>query len=197
MQCMRQEWDSGSSHWQTFAFQIDQQLRQESMQHVQPLQLTNSVVQACSTHFRASPPQQEVTWNLPATRSLVALKWRHLHLARNAQSCTNPSIVQVFKAWLHMSQHLKLRTRLRKHCQAKRQERVNKVTQEATGAAYCHDSRRLHMAIRSLTPKQPRRQIRFRHAGVAQTPQEELNALRAHFEAIFALPPQTFPLCNQ
>ena len=84
-----------------------------------------------------------------------------------------------------MSQHLKLGTRLRKHCQVKRQERVNKVIQEATGAAYRHDSRRLYMAIRSLTPKQPRRQIRYWEAGLAQTPQEELNALRAHFEAIF------------
>ena len=55
MQCMRQEWDT-SSPTQTFESQIDQQLRQASMQHVQPLQLTNHVVQACSTHFRASPP---------------------------------------------------------------------------------------------------------------------------------------------
>ena len=193
MQTMRQEWNSGSSHWQSFESQLDQQLRQESMQHVAPQQLTNQVVQACSNHFRTSPVQPEVTWNLPATRSLVALKWRHLHLARNTQSCTRSYIVQVFQAWHHMSQHFKLRTRLRKHCQAKRQERVNKVIQEATGAAYRHDSKRLYMAIRSLTPKQPRRQIRFRQAGIAQTPQEELHALRAHFEAIFCASTSDLP----
>lgn len=49
------------------------------------------------------------------------------------------------------------------------------------------------MAIRILTPKQPRRQIRFRAAGIAQSPQEELQALELHFGAIFRATSSVFP----
>ena len=80
---------------------------------------------------------------------------------------------------------MQLRSRLRRQCQALKQERVHRVIHEATQAAFRHDARSLYMAIRSLTPKQPRRQIRFRIQGVAQSPQDEINLMSQHFESIF------------
>ena len=146
---------------------------------------TNNVVQACNAHFRKTPEKQEPAWCQPTTRSLVALKWRHLHLARNSQHPCQSMQSQAFRAWSHLTKFNLLRTRLRKYCQDLRKSKVQRVIQEATQAAVRHDSRRWYMAIRTLTPKQPRRQIRFRTTGTAQSPQEELNALVSHFEAIF------------
>ena len=183
-QNMRQVWKDHTSQWTTFEAELDSSLRQATIMRTHPSSITDLVIRTCNDHFRKSTEPREVNWCLYSTRSLVALKWRHLHLARTTQlktSLTNG----VFRACYHMTQHAKLRHRLRKHCQDLRKQRVQKIIHDATQAAARHDARRLYMAIRTLTPKQPRRQIRFRTAGVAQTPQVELEALMTHFEAIF------------
>ena len=184
-QNMRQVWKDHSTQWTTFEAELDSSLRQAVAGRTHPSSITDLVLRTCNDHFRKSPEPRDANWCLYSTRSLVALKWRHLHLARNAQLQPASQMSGVFRAWFHMTQHAKLRHRLRKHCQDLRKQRIQKIIQDATQAANRHDARRLYMAIRTLTPKQPRRQIRFRNAGVAQDPQAELNALMAHFEAIF------------
>ena len=193
VQRLRQDWETCSPQWQIFETQIGDQLRQAAQNRTPPHLVTNKVVHACNEHFRKTPVKSEPAWCHPRTRSLVALKWRHLHLVRNSQHLRQSMQSQVFRAWSHFAKFHLLRTRLRKHCQDLRKSKVQRVIQEATQAAVRHDSRRLYMAIRQLTPKQPRRQIRFRNTGTAQSPQEELNTLVSHFEAIFRATSSEFP----
>ena len=181
---MRQEWDAASPTWLAFEEHMDQELRQAAGHCDTPDCLTNTVVRVCAEHFRVKREPPEAVWNMHSTRSLVAQKWRHLHLARHPQSHACPTR-QVFQAWAHAVKFMRLRTQLRRHCKAHKRARIQKVIQEATHAASRHDAKSLYLAIRTLTPKQPRHQIRFRQAGMAQSPQDELDHLLAHFEAIF------------
>lgn len=60
------------------------------------------------------------------------------------------------------------------------------VTDKACRAAFSHDSPGLYQAIRTLTPKQTRKTVRFRDdQGNLLSPVEELQLLEQYFQAIF------------
>ena len=115
IQNMRQEWDAASPTWFAFEEHMDQELRLAAAHCDTPDCLTGTVVRVCAEHFRVTREPPEAIWNMHSTRSLVAMKWRHLHLARHPQQHVGPTC-QVFHAWVHVVKFMQLRSRLRQHC---------------------------------------------------------------------------------
>lgn len=149
---MRQEWEQQSPNWTVFEQQIDSTLRQASNSSATPQSVNYLELQSCDALFRKPVMHHDAVRSMLATRSIVALKRRRLHLARAPQP-SHSYMSQVLHAWRHMSQHLQLRKRLRKLCQARRRGRVQQVITEAAQAAVRRESRRLYMAIPTLAPK--------------------------------------------
>ena len=145
VQRMSQERDLQSPLWNDFELQIDSTLRQACAMHEPPQVVSNHILTVCNHHFRHTVQNKDTPNQIVAARSIVALKWRHLHLARHSQHRGHPPLMQAFVAWKHMSKHLQLRKRLRAHCQARRRAKLQSVIDEATQAAHRHDSRRLYI----------------------------------------------------
>lgn len=110
-------------------------------------------MQAVQRPIPTMPP-----WLQPESRSLVARKWRHLFWARSS----GQDLRGLFNRWAHWSKFHHASRLLQTYCHNKRRERFRNITMLAARAAERHDSKALYVAIRTLTPKQTRRSIRFR-----------------------------------
>ena len=135
--------------------------------------------------FSTAPTNKLPLWMKESTRSLVARKWKHLHMARPGSTCREP-LSLCFHAWFHVSQFFRCHRFLAKHCTEQKKERFRSITPDAARTAAAHDTRALYQAIRFLTPKQVRRMVRFRgNAGEPLLADQEIRYLEQHFAPIF------------
>lgn len=173
--------------WQTFIHKASELIPR--IQPRDPTDLTPKILNLSRTAVQRVDPTMPL-WLQPETQSLVARKWRHLHWAKQCST----GLTGLFRRWIHWTKFSKAHKQLQLLGRSKKRDRVRAITDTAARAAERHDSRTLYEAVRSLTPKQLRRSIRFRsQEGYILSPDQELGILQDHFQENFGAEDQHPP----
>ena len=183
LQLIDHHYRANSQSWQDFQTKIHDSLASDQALDVQfPVR---QIMHLSKNMFSCAPTNKLPLWMKESTRSLVAQKWKHLHLARQGLGDTMP-LSKCFHVWFHVSRFFRCHRLLAKHCTEQKKERFRSITADAARAAAAHDTRALYQAIRLLTPKQVRRMVRFRGSvGEPMLAEQELHHMERHFAPIF------------
>ena len=91
---------ANTSRWQDFQTKIQASLASDRALDVQfPVR---QIMMLSKSMFPTAPTNKLPLWMKESTRSLVARKWKHLHLARQGLTCREP-LSLCFHAWFHVS----------------------------------------------------------------------------------------------
>ena len=147
-------------------------------------------------HFPADCTRRSEVWEHRADG--IRTKWQHRTACQaiTPTACFCIRVVDVFKAWYHLSCFQALSKYHRKHSTLVRRSRFQELIAEAQLAANRYDTHKLFQIINGFAPKQPKRRIQLRNSqGQIATPVEELAIITQYVTEIWAGPalPDFYP----
>ena len=122
-------------------------------------------------------------WNSPTSQRYATTMWRHYRTLRRIKVT---DLRTSFQAWFQTVRHRRMHQAMMMHTRQQKRHKFQEQMRSAAQADATHDQRQLHTIVRSSSPKQPIRQIRFRSStGLAQSPEAELEVIRTHFAEVY------------
>ena len=112
---------------------------------------------------------------------------RHTFALRQMAKTSNPTLNQLFQAWLHVGLRQRARRLMNQTSKVARRKRLVRIHDAAAQAERTNDPFRFYQCIRELSPKLPYRRIQLRSAtGELLAPEAAADELQTWFSTLYA-----------